>query len=184
MKEIIDLARKSDWQVAAREVCRGRRSLSPLAQALVDVARERPSRERLRLQQRAGYLLLHVHWRCPERLAPLLPALLALVEPGASPAHVSIPRQVFSVFQDREVPEPLAGRLFTAAVATFLRRASPTAARARALEAAANVAQQYPGLWGELSAVADGVAPDERPGVLSVSRRVVDEARRRLAAPK
>lgn len=172
VKEIFQLARKSDWQVAAREVCRGERSVGALREALL----ARSSRPRT--QQRAGYLLLHVHWRCPERLDDLLPDLLGLVGPGVPPAHPSLARQVFSVFQDRDIPEDLAGALLDAALATFLDRGAPTAARARGLDAAANVARQYAGLWGEVGAAARGIAADESPGVRSIAQRVAAEADR------
>lgn len=84
MKEIADLKRKEDWQIAAREVCRGERPLESLKRALLGLP-QGPTPNRLQLQQRAGYLLLHVHWRCPERLDGLLPSLLTLVEAGAGP---------------------------------------------------------------------------------------------------
>lgn len=180
MKPIADLARKSDWQVAAREVCRGERSLEPLRRSLLDPAHGLKAPQALRVQQRAGYLLLHVHWRCPERLDELLPELLGLVEPGGPRTHASIARQVFSVFQDRPLPECLAGRCFAAAVATFADRGAPTAARARALDAAANVARQFAGLWPELAALAADVPPDEPPGVRSIAGRVALEAARNL----
>ena len=135
-----------------------------------------------REQQYAGYILLHLHRDHPALVTPLLPKLIELLdEAHKQTRHISIPRQVFSVFQDRAVPEELAGLLFERAVGFFLDTSEPIAGRARALEAAANVASQHDGLWEEIAELTTLVGPEESAGVKSIAKRMGQLAAKKLA---
>ncbi len=174
---------KGDWAAAATACCRDGRALATLLEALThpSTVPETSAAER-HLQQRAGFVLLHVHRRCPKVLDAHLAPLLDLLDDegllaGAAFAktHASVPRQVFSVFQDRALKEELAGQVFAKAVDYFLSARQAIAVRARALDCAANVARQYPDLWPEVRTLAESIDTRSSAGLLSTRRRLLSE---------
>ena len=125
-------------------------------------------------QQRAGFLLLHVHRTCPRLLDGHLALLVDLLDgPEEATHHASYPRQAFSVLQDRPLAEAIAGRVFAKAVDYYLDRSLDVAVRVRALDAARNVATQYPGLWPEVRELAQLVGEEDRPGLRSLAGRIL-----------
>jgi hypothetical protein len=165
---------KAEMVDLADGFCRKAHDLEALFEALCSLS---PKQQR---QQYAGYVLLEVHRRCPDLLTARLTDLLSLLD-GKQVMHESIPRQVFSVLQDRDLPEELAGEVFAKAVDYFLNLYQPIAARARALQTCANVAAQYSGLWPEVLELAREVKPHDPPGLRSIGARVASMARKKLS---
>ena len=180
MLQLHRCAGRDQWDSLAAQVCADAGSLLELLDALegIPLRDARGGQPTQRTQQLAGYVLLHVHRKCPEVLTPHLDRLHnLLLNTDQRPQHASIPRQLYSVFQDRAVPERLAGTLYARALDDFLARGQAVGIRARALQTCANIAAQYDGLWTELAAVAAEVSSLEPPGILSISRRVAKQAK-------
>jgi len=165
---------KPQWLELTGEFCRKERNIQDLYDALFSLSPKQVK------QQYAGYVLLHVHRTCPNLLSPKLPKLLTLLDKGAI-IHSSIPRQLFSVLQDRALPEELAGEVFAKAVDHFLDMKQAIAVRARALECCENVASQYDGLWPEVYELANSIQPQDSAGMRSIGGRILRRAIKELA---
>lgn len=168
---------KAQWLEFADQFCRKEQDIQILFDALFSLSPKQVK------QQHAGYVLLHVHRKCPDLLSPKLPALLTLLTDDPK-THPSIPRQVYSVLQDRPLPEALAGEVFAKAVDHFLAHSQAIAVRARALETCANVAAQYEGLWPEVYELAISVQPEDSAGMRSIGSRVARQALREMKKEK
>lgn len=164
---------KAQWLDFAGQFCRKEQDIQVLFDALFSLSPKQVE------QQYAGYVLLHVHRMCPDLLSPKLTELLTLLDKGAR-IHHSIPRQVFSVLQDRPLPEDIAGEVFAKAVDHFLDMKQPIAARARALETCENVASQYDGLWPEVYELANSIQPQDSAGMRSIGGRILRRAMKEL----
>ena len=158
-----------DLEALADRCCRKSIDIEVLLDALFRLSPKH------RVQQYAAYTLLKVHRRCPDMLDPHLSRLVNLLRLPSGERHVAIPRQVFAVLQDREIPEELAGEVFAKAVDTFLEKREPIAARARALDCCVNVAGQYEGLWEEVRELALSIDELESAGMQSVKRRALKQ---------
>ncbi len=165
---------KAQWVELTGQFCRKERDIQDLYDALFLHSRN-PKEVK---QQYAGYVLLHVHRTCPSLLSPKLPELVNLLD--ADDNHSSIPRQVFSVLQDRPLPEALAGEVFAKAVDHFLDMKQAIAVRARALECCENVASQYDGLWPEVYELANSIQPQDSAGMRSIGGRILRRALKEL----
>ncbi len=161
---------KEEWQEVANAICTGNLPLQDLLGALHSTSPQQ------RQQQVAGYVLLQLARTCPASLDEHLQTLLELLDLPASAQHSSLPRQVFSVLQDRDLDEDLAGHVFAKAVDYFLDQQQAIAVRARALDVCANVATQYLGLWEEVTQLAQSIRPEEGAGMQSIRRRVLAQA--------
>ncbi len=164
---------KAQWLELTGQFCRKERDIQDLFDALFSLSPKQVK------QQYAGYVLLHVHRTCPSLLSPKLPELLTLLDKGAR-IHSSIPRQLFSILQDRDVPEELAGEVFAKAVDHFLDLKNAIAIRARALECCQNVASQYEGLWPEVYELANSIQPQDSAGMRSIGGRILRRAMKEL----
>lgn len=164
---------KAQWLELTDQFCRKERDIQDLFDALFSLSPKQVK------QQYAGYVLLHVHRKCPSLLSPKLPELVQLLDEGTR-AHSSIPRQVYSVLQDRPLNEELAGEVFAKAVNHFLDMNQAIAIRARALETCANIASQYDGLWSEVYELAMSIQPQDSAGMRSIGGRIAKQARKAL----
>ena len=164
---------KAQWLELTGQFCRKERDIQDLYDALFSLSPKQIK------QQYAGYVLLHVHRTCPSLLTPKLPELVGLLDADAK-THSSIPRQVYSILQDRPLPEELAGEVFAKAVDHFLDMRQAIAVRARALECCENVASQFEGLWPEVYELANSIQPQDSAGMRSIGGRISRRALKEL----
>lgn len=163
---------KESWHHAAQDICAGAISLGELLDALRAPFSDAPDPDAIKRQQYAGYVMLQVHRACPALLQAILDDLIDLLD-HPQRNHASMPRQVFSIFQEENLEEDRAGHVFAKAVGYFLVPSNPIAVRARALDCAANIARQYPGLWPEVELLAANVSDEESPGMRSIRKRIL-----------
>jgi len=168
---------KPQWLELAGQFCRKERDIQELYDAIFSLSPKQVK------QQYAGYVLLHVHRTCPALLTPKLPELLTLLDNGAR-IHTSIPRQLFSILQDRPLSEEIAGEVFAKAVDHFLDMKQQIAVRARALECCENVASQYDGLWPEVYELANSIQPQDSAGMRSIGGRILRRAMKEMEKGK
>lgn len=164
---------KAQWLDYAGQFCRKEQDIQVLFDALFSLTPKQVG------QQYAGYVLLHVHRMCPGVLSPKLKELVSLLADDPK-IHHSIRRQVYSVLQDRPLPEEIAGEVFAKAVDHFLDHNMAIAVRARALSTCANVAIQYDGLWSEVYELATSVQSEDSWGMQSIGARTARQAMKEL----
>lgn len=173
--DFAELRHRSQWEAAATQFCRRSVPVELIFEAMLAPLHQRLASDlEVRRQQRASYVLLHVYRRCPQLLPQQGMVLLPLLERSAfAKTHPSVPRQLFSIWQSEKFSEDDAGQVFAKAVDFFLDSTKAVAVRARALDCAANVARQYPGLWPEVQVLAESIEEEESVGLRSVGRRIL-----------
>jgi hypothetical protein len=122
-----------------------------------------------RITQRAAWPLSYIGVSQPQLLKPWFRQLVKqLAEPEH---HDSIARNILRIFEKVEIPENVAGAVYSIACSFIANESKPIAIRAFAITCAANICMKYPALKREFFQELENTRDRPQPPALKVRIR-------------
>lgn len=103
------------------------------------------------ISMRASWALLHLSFRKPEMINPVIPKLIRFLK--SSHRHTGAIRNVIRIFQDIKIPEKYSGELFDLCIGFLKNTTLPHAVRVFSLYVLTKICTKYPELKVEIELI-------------------------------
>lgn len=118
--------------------------------------------------QRGAYVLTGLHDDNPIHLIPFIEDLSQAIQPKS---HQAIPRAIYRLFSDIDLPEEIEGEIFEVGSKTFMSKKTAVAIKAHIMKILTNIALKYPELKDEVIFMIKEQLPGSSAGYRSTAKR-------------
>jgi len=118
--------------------------------------------------QRGAYVLTGLHDDNPNHLTPFIEDLWQAIQ---TKSHQAIPRAIYRLFSDIDLPEEIEGEIFEVGSKTFMSKKTAVAIKAHIMKILTNIASKYPELKDEVIFMIKEQLPGSSAGYRTTAKR-------------